>query len=351
MPSVLLMLTSLFERSGHTVRPFADALQALQAARSRPPDLVLLDISMPGMNGYEFCTAFKADPRLADIPVIFMSGLSETMDKVEAFSLGGVDYVTKPFELKELEARVATHLKIRRLQVEIQTLNSSLREQVKAQVQEISDSQIATIVALAKLAESRDEATGNHLLRVQRYCQALARHLAEEKAFGTAIDETFVENIFHASTLHDIGKVGIRDDILLKPGRLTPEEFEIMKTHTVLGSETLEAVLKTYPNNAFLHMGRDIARSHHERWDGSGYPDGRAGDAIPLCARIVSIADQYDALRHPRPYKPAYDAAKTYAIITEGNGRSHPSHLDPRVLTAFKKMAPAFDAIFRELCD
>ncbi|HNX33765.1 MAG TPA: response regulator [Kiritimatiellia bacterium] len=350
-PAVLTMLTSLFERGGHTVRPFPDAREALRSARGHPPDLVLLDINMPDMNGYEFCAELKADPRLAEIPVLFMSGNAEIMDKVKAFALGGVDYVTKPFELKEIEARVATHLKIRRLQLEVKALNSSLQERVRAQVQEISESQIATIMALAKLAESRDEATGNHLLRVQRYCQALARQLAEEGVFGDGIDDAFVENIFHASALHDIGKVGIRDSILLKPGPLTPQEFEAMKTHTSLGAETLEAVLKAYPNNAFLHMGRDIARSHHERWDGSGYPDGLAGEAIPLCARILAVADQYDALRHPRPYKPAFDAARTYAILTEGDGRSSPDHFDPQVLAAFKRIAPAFDAIFQALCD
>ncbi len=350
-PAILRLLTTMLESRGHRVWAFADSRQALESARRMPPDLVLLDINMPDMNGYEFCTEFKADPRLAEIPVLFMSGNTEIMDKVKAFALGGVDYLTKPFELKEIEARVATHLKIRRLQLEIEALNRSLQERVRAQVQEISDSQIATIMALAKLAESRDEATGNHLLRVQRYCQALARQLAEEGVFGDGIDDAFVENIFHASALHDIGKVGIRDSILLKPGTLTPQEFETMKTHTSLGAETLEAVLKAYPNNAFLHMGRDIARSHHERWDGSGYPDGLAGEAIPLCARIVAVADQYDALRHPRPYKPAFDAAKTYAILTEGDGRSSPDHFDPQVLAAFKRIVSEFDAIFQALRD
>lgn len=351
MPPILHMLTTMLESRGYTARPIPDAVQALQAAHLAPPDLVLLDINMPHMNGYEFCAALKADPKLAEIPIIFMSGDSEMMDKVKAFSIGGVDFVTKPFQLKELAARIETHLKIRRLQLEISALNSSLQAQVSAQVKEISDSQIATIMALAKLAESRDEATGNHLLRVQRYCRALARQLADEGVFGTLIDDTFVENIFHASTLHDIGKVGIRDSILLKPDTLTPLEFEIMKSHTVLGAETLEAVLTSYPNNAFIHMGRDIARSHHEHWDGSGYPDGLSGEAIPLCARIVTIADQYDALRHQRPYKPAFDAAKAYAILTEGNGRSSPAHLDPRVLAAFRNISKEFEAIFQELCE
>ncbi len=347
--AILRLLATMFEKRGHVVRTFTEGLMAMADARRKPPDLVLLDINMPDIDGYTFCKAFKSDPSLAEIPVIFVSGNTGTMDKVKAFSLGGVDYVTKPFELSEVCARVETHLKIRRLQLEIRALNSSLQQRVDAQVREISESQIATIMALAKLAESRDDATGNHLLRVQRYCQTLTEHLAAEGVFGDQIDGTFVENILHASVLHDIGKVGIRDSILLKPDRLTPEEFEIMKTHTVLGAQTLDAVLTAYPSNTFLLMGRDIARAHHERWDGSGYPDGLAGEAIPLGARIVALADQYDALREHRPYKPGFDAARTFSILTEGDGRSSPDHLDPRILDAFKVIAPKFDAIFQEL--
>ena len=348
-PAILNLLATMLQLQGYAVRLTPDSKQALTEVRRTPPDLILLDINLPDMNGYEFCEQIKSDPKLSEIPIIFMSGNTEVTDKVRAFASGGVDYVTKPFQVKEILARVETHLKIRRLQLEIRALNTSLQERVNAQVKEISDSQIATIMALAKLAESRDEVTGNHLLRVQRYCQALAQNLADEGVFGSLIDDTFVENIFHASALHDIGKVGIRDSILLKPDKLTPEEFEIMKTHTVLGAETLEAVLNTYPNNAFIHMGRDIARSHHERWDGGGYPDGLSGEAIPLCARILAIADQYDALRQQRPYKPAFDAARTYVILTEGDSRSRPAHLDPRILAAFKKIAPDFDSIFQSL--
>jgi len=350
-PAILRLLTTMLESRGHRVWAFSDSRQALEAARCMPPDLVLLDINMPDMDGYAFCETFKAARHLAETPVIFISGNSDVTDKVKAFGLGGVDYVTKPFELLEVGARVETHLKLRRLQKEISDLNSSLQERVDVQVKELSDAQVATIMALAKLAESRDEATGDHLLRVQSYCRTLASHLAAEETFGELIDGTFVDNIFHASALHDIGKVGIRDSILLKAGRLTPDEFEIMKTHTVLGAETLEAVLRAYPNNAFIHMGRDIARSHHERWDGSGYPDGLAGEAIPLCARIVAVADQYDALRQQRPYKPSFDAATAFDILTLGDGRSSPDHLDPRLLAAFKVLAPQFDAIFQELGD
>ncbi len=351
MAANLEVLTTMLKECGHRVRPVPGGKLALDAARRQPPDLILLDINMPEMDGYQVCASLKADPKLAPIPVIFISANNEVFDKVTAFSLGGVDYVTKPFQFEEVEARVETHLELRRLQVQMEGMNHSLQEQVQAQVKEISDSQIATIVALAKISEYRDEDTGNHILRVQRYCRALAQRLAEDKVFGDLVDDAFIETIFHASALHDIGKVGIPDSILLKPGKHTPEDWEIMKTHAAIGAETLSTVLKGYPNSAFLKMGKEIAQSHHERWDGTGYPQGLAGEAIPLSARILVIADQYDALRNKRPYKPAFDAAKTYSIITEGDGRSDPKHLDPRVLDAFKKMAGKFEAIFEELKD
>ncbi len=348
-PANLQLLAGLLKKHGHKVRPVPSGKLALQAARLAPPDLILLDINMPVMDGYAVCTELKADPRLAEIPVIFISANTEVLDKVKAFSMGGVDYVTKPFQFEEVEARVETHLKIRRLQVEIGALNLSLKDRVQAQVKEISDSQIATIVAFAKLAESRDEDTGNHILRVQRYCRALATRLAEDGVFGTLINDTFIENIYQASALHDIGKVGIPDRILLKPGALTAEELDIMKTHTTLGAKTLAAVLASYPNNGFVRMGMEVAQSHHERWDGSGYPGGLSGESIPLTARIMTLADQYDALRNKRPYKPAFDAAKTYAILVGGDGRSNPNHFDARVLAAFKNMATEFEAIFTDL--
>lgn len=347
-PANLQLLASMLKERGYRVRPVPDGDLAIQAARRMPPDLILLDTNMPGLNGYEVCAELKADPRLRDIPVIFISANTEVLDKVKAFSIGGVDYVTKPFNFDEVEARVETHLKIIRLRREIEALNSSLKERVQSQIREISDSQIATIIALAKLAEYRDTDTGNHIFRVQRYCRALAQRLADEKVFGSVIDDSFVTTIFQASALHDIGKVGISDDILLKPGKLTSEEFEIMKTHTTIGAETLSAVMESYPENTFVRMGVETARSHHEHWDGSGYPGGLVGEAIPLSARILAIPDQYDALRTKRPYKPEYSEAETYTILTEGDGRSSPSHIDPRVLAAFKKSASEFDAIFEE---
>jgi putative two-component system response regulator len=350
-PANLQVLVSALQARGHQVRPVLDGRLALEVARRDPPALVLLDINMPEMSGFEVCAEFKKDPRLAEIPIIFLSANVSAEDKVHAFALGGVDYVTKPFHVEEVHARVEAHLKIRQLQRELDRHNHELEGTVRAQVFELSRSVLATITALAKLAECRDEDTGNHVVRVQHYCRALARRLAQDGLFGTVIDEAFIDNIFHASVLHDVGKVGISDAILLKPGRHTPAEFEIMKTHSAIGADTLAAVLDAHPHNAFVRMGVEVARSHHERWDGSGYPDGLAGDAIPLAARIVSLADQYDALRNKRPYKAPFDAATTHRILTEGDERSRPTHLDPRVLLAYTAIAPAFDAIYGDFLE
>jgi putative two-component system response regulator len=348
-PANLQLLVGLLKERGHRVRPVPNGRLALEAVRRQPPDLILLDINMPQMDGYEVCAALKADPQLADVPVIFISANTDVFDKVNAFDLGGADYVTKPFQFAEVQARVEAHLDLRRLRLELKGMNRSLQDQVWEQAREISDSQVATILALAKVSESRDKDTGSHILRVQQYCRALAKQLGEDGVFGAQIDDAFVNTIFHASALHDIGKAGIPDSILLKPGKHTPEEWTIMMTHSAMGAETLSAVLVSYPKSALLRMGRDIARSHHERWDGSGYPDGLVGEAIPLAARILTIADQYDALRNQRPYKPAFDAAKTYRILTEGDGRSDPRHLDPQVLVAFKAVTAEFEAIFEHL--
>jgi len=346
----LQMLSEMLRERGYKVRPVSSGKLALQAAIASPPDLILLDITMPELDGYEVCERLKAQAKLHDIPVIFISALSETMDKVKAFSVGGVDYLTKPFHIEEVEARLSTHLKLRALHLEMERHNHHLQLMVTDQVKEISDAQLATILALAKLAECRDEETGNHLLRVQRYCQALAEKLAGNGALGTVVDDQFIEDIFHASPMHDIGKVAIPDNILRKPEALTTEEFEVMKKHPLVGANALASVMEKYPN-VFVQMGMELAGSHHERWDGTGYPHGLAGDAIPLSGRITMLADQYDALRSARPYKPPFDEAKTYAIITEGDGRTMPTHFDPQVLEAFRSCRPVFEKIHDEFGD
>ncbi|HPQ41549.1 MAG TPA: HD domain-containing protein, partial [bacterium] len=308
---------------------------------------ILLDINMPGLDGYETCRLLKKDPVLKDIPVIFISALSQTIDKVEAFNAGGVDYITKPFFFEEIQVRMTTHLRLRRMQIMLEDHNRLLEKRVADQVKLITDSQMETIFALAKLAELRDKETGRHLERVRLFCRELAVTMKDTKSCARIIDERFIDAIFNASPLHDIGKVGISDSVLQKPARLTTEEFDHMKRHTVIGARTLRIVQKRFPSNSFLSMGVEIARSHHERWDGSGYPDGLKHCDIPLSARIMSLADVYDALRSVRRYKNALSHEETCDIIVG----SRETHFDPDLVDAFKRIHDRFKQITIDLLD
>ncbi len=342
-----LKLLDLMLRETYRVVSFNRGETALSAAIENPPDIVLLDINMPGMDGFEVCRRMKTYRQLHEVPVIFISALADTADKVKAFTTGGVDYVTKPFHVDEVKARVATHLTVSGLRNELQKHNEHLEQLVQEKIQEVHDSQIATIVALAKLAEHRDTDTGRHLERVQSYTKLLARHLQRSEHFADRISDSFVSSLYHASPLHDIGKVSIPDSILLKPDRLTRDEFEIMKTHTVVGAQTLESVHRRYRNNEFLTVGLALTRSHHEHWDGSGYPEGIAGEAIPLEGRIMAVADVYDALRTRRVYKPACDHATTRDTILEASG----TQFDPRVVEAFLAIEAEFEEVSRAMED
>jgi len=338
VPANLSLLTGMLKEKGHRVRPVPNGKLALKAVEHEPPDLILLDINMPEMDGFEVCRRLKQDMRFRDIPIIFISVLTETPDKVKAFHSGGVDYVTKPFQFEEVEARVETHLKLHRYQAQLEDL-------VEEQVKEISDAQISTIFALSKLTESRDKETGKHLERVQIYCKILAEKLSQEEPYDSVINTAFIHNIFNASPLHDIGKVAIPDQVLLKPGKLSPEEFNIMKTHTLIGASTIEAVRDIYKKNAFINMGISIARSHHERWDGTGYPNGLKGEEIPLAARIMTIADVYDSFRSNRCYKESFSRDQSREIIESGSG----TQFDPILVKAFLALEDEFDRLGREM--
>ena len=339
----LELLSELLRGRGHEPRPALSGEAALAAARAEPPDLVLLDVDMPGMDGYEVCARLKADAALKDIPVIFISALfTHTEDKVKAFSLGAVDYLTKPFQAQEVFARVDAHLRLRRLQQAQEEYAQSLEELVQMKVAELLDAQMATIYALAKLAERRDDDTGSHLDRTSAYCRLLADQLSCDPTYAPMLTERLIENVVQAAPLHDIGKVGIPDAILLKPGKLSEEEFELMKRHTTLGADTLWSVLVQYPGSGFLSSGIEIARSHHERWDGRGYPQGLAGEDIPVAARIVAVADVYDAVRSVRSYKPAMPHAAACEAILGGRG----TQFDPAVADAFAARAGEFEALW-----
>jgi putative two-component system response regulator len=346
-PANLQLLASMLKERGYRTRPVPSGLLALQAALSEPPDLILLDINMPEMNGFEVCQSLKADEKLKDIPVIFISALNEVLDKVRAFAVGGVDYITKPFQFDEVQARVNTHLKLWHLQQELEKHNRQLGKLVQAQVKKISDTQMAMIFALAKLAESRDDDSGKHLDRVQAFCKKLAEGLARVPRFGRQVDAKFIENIYYASPLHDIGKVAIPDRIVLKPGKLTPEEFEVMKTHAALGADKLEAVQRQFPGNALLDMGIAIAKFHHEKWNGGGYPLGLAGEAIPLAARIMAVVDVYETLRAKRCYKDAFSHEQSVGIIVS----SSETHFDPEIVKVFLDLQEEFRAVRDEMND
>jgi len=346
-PANLQVLAGLLKKRGYKARPVTNGKLALQAAQNEPPDLILLDITMPDMDGFEVCKQLKANEALRNIPVIFVSALTETFDKVKAFSVGGVDYITKPFQFDEVQSRVDTHLKLRQLQLELEKHNHNLQDLVQAKVKEITDLQLSMIFAMARLSESRDNETGKHLDRVRSLCRALASILAESTRYKDRVSADYMDNIYHASPLHDIGKVGIQDSILLKPGKLEPEEFEIMKKHSLIGAETLGAVRMQYPKNAFLNMGIAIARSHHEKWDGNGYPDGLVGEDIPLSARIMAVADVYDALRSVRHYKPPFSHEMACDIILKESG----THFDPGVVDAFVSKQEEMKDIFEKLKD
>jgi len=346
-PENLRLLTAVLKRGGLLPRPVTSGRLAIEAAVIDPPDLVLLDVRMPEMSGVDVCRWFKQDERLRSIPIIFISGLQGTDDKVEAFRVGGVDYVSKPFQGREVLARIKTHLRLRLRQVELASHNLQLEQRISEQVKTVTVSQLSTVFALAKLAEARDDDTGQHIERVQTFSRVLAEQMREMRLHVAQLTTAFIDNLYQTASLHDIGKVGTPDAILLKPGKLTTEEFAGMKKHCALGANTLAAVLKRHPDNQFLRMGVDVARSHHEKWDGSGYPDGLKGTAIPLAARVVALADFYDALTSKRCYRPAFSHEDTCRMIQEANG----NRFDPDVMIAFRAMEDRFRRIRQEMQD
>ena len=327
-----------------------DGREAVETVAEEAPDLILLDIMMPEMDGYEVCQRLKADERYAKIPIIFLTALTEIENKTKGFQMGAVDYITKPFEISEVHARVKTHLSLVLASRELEMQNEILEIKVLERTQELAVTQDITIHSLASLAETRDNETGGHILRTQRYVQVLARQLADHPKYGDELDEKTVDLLFKSAPLHDIGKVGVPDAILHKPGKLTDEEFDTMKTHCELGYQSLlkaEELFELEVRPSFLTHAKDIARTHQEKWDGSGYPQGLKGEEIPLSGRIMAVADVYDALICKRVYKPAFPHEKAVNIISEGRG----SHFDPDVVDAFLEIEESVKRIAAELAD
>ena len=327
----------------YTVKGANNGERAIKIAGGETsPDLILLDIMMPGIDGYEVCRRLKADEKTRDIPVIFLTAKSDMEDEEQGLELGAVDYITKPVSPPILLARVRTQLALKASADFLRDKNEFLEAEVTKRTREVMAIQDVTILAMASLAETRDSDTGNHIRRTQHYVKSLAWKLSTHPRFSAYLTPTNITTLFKSAPLHDIGKVGIPDRILLKPGKLTPEEFEIMKTHTTLGRDAIShAEHDLGMDVAFLTMAKEIAYSHQEKWDGSGYPQGLSGDRIPISARLMAVADVYDALISRRIYKQPMSHADAVQIIKQSSGR----HFDPDVVEAFIAIEDHFQAI------
>lgn len=322
--------------------------QALVACKSQLPDIVLLDIMMPEMDGYEVCLQLKADEKTAHIPVIFLTAKSQIEDEQKGFDVGAVDYILKPISPPILMSRVRNHLTLKQAMEALAEQNTILEDKVKARTHELESLQDATIGAMASLAETRDNETGNHIRRTQHYIKLLGERLMYEGLFLEQLNPKALEVLYKSAPLHDIGKVGIPDSVLLKPGKLTDEEFDVMKSHTELGKSVIETVEQSIDFHCdFLIYAKEIAYSHQEKWDGTGYPQKLKGEAIPLSARMMALADVYDALISKRVYKPAFSHEKAVSIIAAGKG----NHFDPRLVDAFMAIHEQFREIAARFSD
>lgn len=347
-PDNLSLMSDLL-RTDYKVKLAPSGERALQiVAGESKPDLILLDIMMPDMDGYEVLRRLQFNPDTEDIPVIFLTAMSAADDESIGLELGAVDYITKPVNPAILMARVRNHLQLKRARDFLVHHNHVLEEEVASRTQALAELQDATIRAMASLAETRDNETGNHIRRTQHYVEALARHLQNHPRFKEELTDTNIETIFKSAPLHDIGKVGIPDRILLKPGKLTSEEFEIMKTHTTLGRDAIVAAESdTTQDNPFFRYAKEITYSHQEKWDGSGYPEGLMGNNIPLSARLMAVADVYDALISERVYKAAFTHEQAVEIIRDGRA----SHFDPDMVDAFLVLSEEFRRIAQRFAD
>lgn len=312
------------------------------------PDLILLDIMMPGIDGYEICARLKSDQRTRDIPIIFLTAKTDIADEEKGLELGAVDYIAKPISPPIVMARVKAQLQLKAAADFLRDKNAYLEQVVDKRTQEVRAIQEVMLFGLASLAETRDNETGNHIRRTQHYIKALAEHLRGHPRFQSFISDHTIAMLFRSAPLHDIGKVGIPDGILLKPGRFVPSEFEIMKAHTTLGRDAIEnAERKLGFKVDFLRFAKEIAYSHHEKWDGSGYPQQLAGEAIPISARLMAIADVYDAIVNRRVYKNPFPHEYALDFIKSGRG----SHFDPDVVDIFLANQDEFKAIADRFAD
>ena len=332
------LMEAILKVEGYAIRLAFSGEEALKSIEEEPPDLILLDVMMPGMSGFDVAGKLKLNPETKTIPIIMVTALHDRNSRLLALEHGAEEFLSKPVDRAELWVRVRNLLRLKEYQNFLADHNRILEEQVAQRTAQLREAYRETIYTMTRAAEYKDEETSAHIRRVSYYSRTLAERLG--------MDALSQDQIFHASPMHDVGKIAIPDSIMLKPGGLNAEEWAVMREHTVLGHRILSKGKSDY-----LKMGAEIALNHHERWDGGGYPNGRKGEEIPLPARIMAICDVYDALRSKRPYKEPFEHARAVEIITKGDGRTAPGHFDPAVLAAFVAAANEFMQIYEQHAD
>ncbi len=328
------LLAKMIESMGYIAVPALSGAEAIEQIGRKLPQLFLLDITMPDMSGFELCEILKNNPFTKEIPVIFISASDRSEDKVTGFYLGGVDFITKPFVLEEVTARIRMHLKMYEMQQSLELYNRHLNKLVNEQIKQIEEQKKNVLYALAKITESSSNISENHLENIRKNCKTLAQAMQFSPIFEKKISNSFLENIEIVSPLHDIGKIAIPTDVLNKPGKLTAEEMKMVKGHTITGAKILTEIYAGTEKNEFIQMAIDVARYHHEKWDGTGYPDGLCKEQIPLSARIVAVLECYDTLTGKRCYKPEISPEKSMAIMEEEVGKS----FDPDIFDVFRRV-------------